>query len=101
LIIEKKTDGNLVINALIILIKLKYEKILSMLWPVNFKNFDQSKLKMFEPFDYAMEVLTDTSASSSSSSSKSNSHEFLFKFNAAEFLYEFIRYDEVKKFLEK
>lgn len=75
--------------------KLKYENIFSILWPGSSRKAEALKINMYEPFDFAMQALTEFPFG------KASSDKLPLKLNAVNFLYEFIKYDEVKLFLEK
>lgn len=118
-IILNKQIADVVLNSLIILIKLKYDSMFSILWQVsslgcggvagssvgggsssvsgvgNGRSVQGSQRQpftattMFEPFDLSLQVLDD------------NSLQFSSKLNAINFLLEFVKFDQVKTLLEK
>ena len=106
-IILNKQIADVVLNSLIILIKLKYDSMFSILWPVSSSSSSSSSssrsttggasqqmmrpmtvTNMFEPFDLTLQVLDD------------NSLLFSSKLNAINFLLEFVKFDQVKNLLE-
>ena len=73
-----------------ILIKLEYEDLFSIVLPINIKSNSYS---IYEPIDCAMGALNDININKKINSS-------LQKSNAINFLYEFVKCDPVRSLLE-
>jgi hypothetical protein len=128
LAIKEKTNKNLVLNSLIILLKLKYEDFFTVIWPLA-KDIHQNQnravksrlstlgnhppiqnVNLFDPLDLAINELSSDESINNGSNSVSNgrldkktmhSNKFLLTSNAINFLYEAIKCDQVVKLLEK
>jgi hypothetical protein len=131
LTIKIEVNKNLTLNALIILLKFKYEDFFTVIWPIReastsvkpavavkpsrLSNFhgplpqpqqqQQQQQSLFHPFDFAMSELCDESASSSAEPSVDknalHANKFLLISNSVNFLFEAVKSEQVRKLLER
>jgi hypothetical protein len=87
---------NVTMSSLIILIKLGFENIFTILWPSGSKKGVNSSL--LDPIDNALFTLSYNFADTKSNNSVPGHVQF--RFNALNFLYEFIKCDVVRNTLE-
>ena len=121
---DEAINPSLIMNALIVLMKLRIENMFSIIWPpaVNKQSNQRNNAKMFDSINMALDILghhehahhhhhhhhhvmlmqrTNKAHMLSSAAPQSSHSQLAYKLNALNFLDEFVKYDVVRGALEK